>query len=411
MSGNAALRPSPARWLGWLLSCTALLVMTNDAAAQKRYDPGATDTEITIGQTMPYSGPASSYGTIGRAQAAYFAKVNAAGGIAGRKIKLISLDDAYNPAKTVERVRVLVERDGVLLIFNPQGTPTNTAIQKYLNEKKVPQLFVGAGDAKFGDPKRYPWTMGFHQTNYTEGKLYATYILQHFPRARIGVLYLNDDFGKELLKGLRDGLGDRAKSMIVGAQSYELQDPTVDSQIISLRGAGADTFVNFALPKAAAQAIRKIYDIGWRPLQFLNYASGSVSEVLQPAGLEKSIGVVSIDNQKDPTDKQWKDDAALKDWLAWMREYYPDGNAEDNSNVYAYTLAQLLVYVLKQCGDDLTRENVMRQAANLKDLELPMLLPGIKINTSATDYYPVEQVRLLRFNGTRWEMFGDVIGR
>ena len=411
MSASAAMRSDPAQLPGLLLSCTALLIAMSDAAAQKRYDPGATDTEITIGQTMPYSGPASSFGTVGRAEAAYFAKINAEGGIRGRKIKLISLDDAYNPAKTVEQVRRLVERDGVLLIFNPQGTPTNTAIQKYLNQRKIPQLFVGAGDAKFGDPKRYPWTMGFHQTNHTEGKLYAAYILRHFPRARIGVLYLNDDFGKELLKGLRDGLGGRATAMVVGAESYELQDPTVDSQIVSLRGAGADTFLNFALPKAAAQAIRKTYDIGWRPRQFLNYVSGSISEVLQPAGLEKSIGIISIDNQKDPTDEQWKDDAALKEWLAWMHQYYPDGNTEDNSNVYAYTLAQLLVHVLRQCGDDLTRENIMRQAANLRDVELPMLLPGIKINTSPTDYYPIEQVRLLRFNGRRWEMFGDVIGR
>ena len=381
------------------------------AFAEQKYGPGVSDSEITIGQTMPYSGPASSYGTIGRAQAAYFAKINAEGGIGGRKIKLISLDDGYNPTKTVEQVRRLVEHDGVLLIFNPQGTPTNTAIQRYLNQHKVPQLFVGAGDSKFGDPKRYPWTMGFHQTNYTEGKLYASYILQNYPTAKIGVLYLNDDFGKEMLKGLREGLGEHGKKMLVGAQSYDLQDPTVGSQIISLRAAGADTFLNFAFPKAATQAIRKAYDIGWRPLQFLSYVSGLVSEVLVPAGTEKSIGIISIDNQKDPTDQQWKGDPALKDWLAWMHKYYPRGNTEDNSNVYAYTLAQLLVHVLNKCRDDLTRENVMRQAANLKDLELPMLLPGIKINTSPTDYYPIEQVRLLRFNGMRWEMFGDVIGR
>ena len=386
-----------------------LLLIGQSAFAQKRYDPGASDAEIKIGNTAPYSGPASAYGTIARAQAAYFAKINAEGGIHGRKINFISLDDGYNPAKTVEHVRRLVEHERVLLIFNPQGTPTNAAIQKYLNQRKVPQLFVAAGDVRFGDWKRYPWTMGFHQTNYTEGKLYAAYIMQHHPQAKIGVLYLNDDFGKELSKGLRDGLGARAKKMLVGEQSYELQDPTVDSQILSLRGTGADTFVNFAFPKGAAQAIRKAHDIGWRPRQFLNYASGSVGEVLLPAGVGKSVGIISIDNQKDPTDQQWADDPALKDWRAWMRKYYPGGNIEDNSNVYAYTLAQLLVHVLKQCGDDLTRENVMRQATNLKDLELPMLLPGIKINTSPTDYYPIEQVRLLKFNGDRWEMFGDVV--
>ena len=303
-----------------LIALAVLLLAGNNAVAQKRYGPGASDTEIKIGNTAPYSGPASSYGTIARAQAAYFAKINAEGGINGRKIKFISLDDAYNPAKTVEHARRLVEHEGVLLIFNPQGTPTNGAIQRYLNQRKVPQLFVGAGDAKFGDWKRYPWTMGFQQTNYTEGKLYATYILQHYPQAKIGVLHLNDDFGKELLKGLRDGLGSRAKGMLVSAQSYELQDPTVDSQIISLRGSGANTFLNFAFPKAAAQAIRKAYDIGWRPLQFLSYVSGSVSEVLMPAGAGKSIGIISIDNQKDPTDQQWADDPALKDWRAWMRK-------------------------------------------------------------------------------------------
>jgi branched-chain amino acid transport system substrate-binding protein len=386
-----------------------ILLIGHSASAQKRYDAGASDTEIRIGNTSPYSGPASSYATVPRAQAAYFAKINAEGGVNGRKIRFISFDDAYNPAKTVEQVRRLVEHERVLLIFNPQGTPTNAAIQKYLNKQKVPQLFVGAGDAKFGDWKHYPWTMGFHQTNYIEGKLYAKYILQHHPKAKIGVLFLNDDFGKELVKGLRDGLGNRVKEMLVATQSYELQDPKVDSQIISLRGAGADTFLNFAYPKAAAQAIRKSYDIGWRPLQFLSYVSGSVSEVLLPAGTGKSVGIISIDNQKDPTDEQWANDPALIEWRAWMQKYYPGGNTGDNSNVYAYTLAQLLVHVLKQCGDDLTRENIIRQAANLKDLELPMLLPGVKINTSPTDYYPIEQVRLLKFNGVRWEMFGDVL--
>jgi ABC-type branched-subunit amino acid transport system substrate-binding protein len=407
--------PFPQRSRSGLRACTPLLagliLCAGAALADKKYGPGVTDTEIKIGQTAPYSGAMSAWGTIGRAQAAYFAKINAEGGIAGRKIKFISLDDAYNPARTVEQTRKLVEREKVLLIFNPVGSPTNAAVQKYLNNKKVPQLFVGAGDARFGDPKKYPWSMGFHQTNYTEGKLYAAYILQHHPRGRIAAFYINDEFGKELLKGLRDGLGSRAGEMLAATASYELNDPTVDSQIIALHASGADIFVNFALQKAAAQAIRKIYDIGWRPTHFLNYAATSVSEVLLPAGANKSLGILSIDNQKDPTDAHWKDDPALKDWLAWMRQYYPQGNADDSTNVYAYTLAQLLVHTLKRCGDDLTRENVMRQAANIKDLELPMLLPGIKINTGPTDFYPIEQVRLLRFNGTRLEIFGDVIGR
>jgi branched-chain amino acid transport system substrate-binding protein len=394
-----------------LLVASTLLLCSTTVGAGTKYGPGVTDTEIKIGQTAPYSGPASAYGTIGRAQAAYFAKINAAGGIGGRKIKLISLDDAHNPAKTVEHIRKLVERDNVLLIFNPIGSPTNAAVQRYLNKKKVPQLFVGAGEARFGDFKRYPWTIGFHQTNLTEGKLYASYILQHRPRARIGVLHINDGFGKELLEGLRAGLGDKAKTMLVATASYELHDPTVDSQIISLQGAGADTLVNFALPKAAGQAIRKAYDIGWKPLHFVNYASNSVGEVLQPAGLEKSTGLISLDNQKDPTDERWKNDPAMNEWIAWMRKYYPRGQIEDSANVYAYTVAQLLVQVLKQCGDDLARENVMRQAANIKDLELPMLLPGIKINTSPSDYYPIEQVRMLKFSGTRWGVFGDVIGQ
>lgn len=396
------------RWIA--LSLPVLFaVLSASAWAQKRYDPGASDTEIRIGQTAPYSGPNSGFGTIGRAQAAYFAKINAEGGIKGRRIKFISLDDAYNPARTVEQVRRLVEHDQVLLIFNPIGTPTNSAIQKYLNQRKIPQLFVGAGEAKFGDYKRFPWTMGFHQTSYTEGKVYAAYILQHHPRAQVGVLYVNDDLGKELLKGLRDGLGERAKTMLVSAQSYELQDPTVDSQIATLQASGATVFVNFAMQKGATQAIRRAYDIGWKPVQFLNYTAGSVTEVLLAAGARKSLGIISIDNQKDPTDLQWKDDRAMQAWHDWMRRWYPEGDALDNSNVYAYTLAQLLVHVLTRCGDDLTRENVMRQATGIKDLELPMLLPGVTVSTSPTDYFPIEAVRLLRFNGERWEMFGDVI--
>lgn len=388
-----------------------LVVLPAMAHAQKRYDPGASDTEIRIGNTAPYSGPASSYATIAKAQAAYFKMINDQGGINGRRIKFISLDDGYNPARTVEQTRRLVEREQVLLMFNTLGTPTNAAIQGYLNQRKIPHLFIAAGSTRFGDHKRYPWSVGFHQTDYTEGWIYAQYILRHHPTARIGVLYLNDDFGKELLKGLQVGLGTRASTMLVKAESYELQDPTVDSQIISLQSAGANVFLNFALPRAASQAIRKAYDIGWRPVQFLNYAAGSVGEVLEPAGLEKSQGIISIDNQKDPTDEQWRNDPGMKSWLEWMHVYFPEGDPKDNSNIYAYTLAQLMVHVLRQCGDDLTRANVLRQAESLKDLEMPLLLPGVRVNTSPTDHRPIEQVRTLRFTDKRWEMFGDVIGR
>lgn len=379
--------------------------------AAGRYDDGASDTEIRIGQTAPYSGPMSTFGTIGRTQAAYFAMINSSGGIHGRKIRFISLDDGHNPAKTVEHVRRLVEADKVLLLFNPLGSPTNAAIQTYLNRRKVPQLFVGAGDARFSMPDRYPWTMGFQQSNVVEGGLYAEYIRRQHPGARIGVLYVNDDAGRGLLEGLKAVLGKRNASMLVRAESYELTDATVDSQIIALKASGADTFVNFAMPKAASQAIRKSYDIGWRPRQFLNYAAGSVSEVLLPAGREKSIGIISIDSMKDPTDPQWADDPAMLQWKEWMHRHYPDGDPTDNSNIYAYTLASLLVHVLERCGDDLTRANVMRQAAALKDLTLPLLLPGIRINTGPADYSPIEQVRLLRFDGDRWRLFGEVVGR
>ncbi len=378
------------------------------AAAEKNYGPGVSDTEIKLGQTMPYSGPASAYGTIGKAEAAYFAMINDQGGVNGRKITLLSLDDGYSPPKTVEQTRRLVEQEGVLLDFNPLGTPPNTAIQKYLNDKRVPQLFVATGATKWGDPEHFPWTMGWQPTYQTEGHIFAKYILDHQPGARIGVLYQNDDYGKDYLKGLKDGLGDKAQKMIALETSYEVTDTTIDSQIVSLQSSGADVFYNVTTPKFAAQAIRKTYDIGWKPLHLLNSVSASVSAVLQPAGVEKSIGVLSLLYFKDPTDPQWHQDKGYLDWLAWMKKYYPDGNLDDGFNVYGYTVAQGMVQVLKQCGDQLTRENIMKQAASL-DLHLPMLLPGVTVSTGPTQFFPIREMQLARFDGKIWKLFGEVI--
>jgi len=396
----------------WLIVLTALSAIGSGAAfAEKKYGPGVTDSEIKIGQTMPYSGPASAYGTIGKSEIAYFKMINDQGGINGRKINLISLDDSYSPPRTVEQIRKLVEEEQVLFTFQTLGTAANTAIQKYLNAKQVPQLFVATGATKWGDPTRFPWTMGWQPTYQHESQIYAKYLLQTKPDAKIGVLYQNDDYGKDYLKGFKDGLGDKAAKMIVAEVTYEPSDATVDSQIVTLQGSGADTFFNITTPKFAAQAIRKSYDIGWRPLQLLNVVSTSVAAVLQPAGLEKSVGLISIGYVKDPTDPLWKDDKAVKDYLAIMKKYYPDGNTSDSLNIYGMSAAQTLVQVLKQCGDDLTRENVMRQAANLKDLEIPTLLPGIRINTSPTDFYPIEQVQLIRFDGKTWVRFGELLTR
>ena len=390
-----------------LLAC----VLASTAAAEKKYDPGATDTEIKVGHTNPYSGPASAYGTIGRSEAAYFKMINEQGGINGRQINFISLDDAYSPPRTVEQVRKLVEEEQVLLLFQTLGTPSNSAIHKYTNAKKVPQLFVATGATKWGDPEHFPWTMGWQPTYQTEARIYAKYLLQNKPGARIAVLYQNDDYGKDYLKGLHDGLGNQAEKLIVKEVSYEVTDPTVDSQIITLQASGADTLFIIATPKFAAQAIRKTYDVGWKPLTFLNNVSSSVTATLQPAGLEKSIGLVTVLFYKDPNDPQWNTDPAVKEWRVWMKKYYLEGDINDGLNVFGYAVAQTLIQVLKQCGDDLTRENVMRQATNLKNLEIPMLLPGIKINTSPTDYYPIEQQQLARFDGKRWVLFGEVIGK
>ncbi|TMI98957.1 MAG: ABC transporter substrate-binding protein [Alphaproteobacteria bacterium] len=379
------------------------------ALAQKKYDPGASDTEIKIGNTNPYSGPASAYGLIGKTIDAYFKKVNAEGGINGRKVNFISYDDGYSPPKAVEQVRKLVESDEVLLVFQPLGTPSNTAIQKYMNSKKVPQLFVATGATKWGDPKNFPWTMGWQPTYQAEGQIYAKYIMKNHPNAKIGILYQNDDYGKDYVKGLKDGLGEKAKTMIVSELPYEPADPTVDSQIVSLKGSGADVFFNVTTPKFAAQAIKKAHEIGWKPVHLLNNVSNSVGSVLKPAGFEASKDVLSTGYLKDPTDPTWNDDAGKKEWLAFMDKYFPDGDKTSSFTVYGYTVAQTLAQALKQAGDNLTRENVMKQAASLKGLKLPMLLPGIEINTSATDFYPIEQMQMQKFTGERWELFGEVI--
>ena len=387
-----------------------LALSASAAWAQKKYDTGATDTEIKIGGIMPYSGPASAYGTIGKASAAYFKKINEEGGINGRKINLISVDDGYSPPKAVEMARRLVEQDQVLFIFNSLGTPSNSAIHKYMNAKKVPQLFVATGATKWNDPKNFPWTMGWQPNYQTEAAIYAKHILQTKPDAKIAVLFQNDDYGKDYLKGFEDGLGAKAKTMIVAKASYETSDPTVDSQIVQLQASGANVFFNITTPKFAAMAIRKAYDIGWKPVQYLNNVSASIGSVLIPAGLEKSVGIISTQYLKDPLDPAWKDDKGMKDWYAFMAKYYPDGNLKDGSNVYGYAVAQTLVQALKQAGNNLTRENVMKQAASLKDVQLDIMLPGIKMNTSATDFAPIQSEQLIRFDGKEYVRFGQVIG-
>jgi branched-chain amino acid transport system substrate-binding protein len=395
------------RSVQWMLLSAAVAICATPAAAQKKYDIGASDTEIKIGNIMPYSGPLSAYATIGKTIAAYFNKINAEGGINGRKINFISYDDGFSPPKTVEQARKLVESDEVLLIFQSLGTPTNNAIQKYMNTNKVPQLFVATGATKFGDAKNFPWTMGWQPTYQIEGRIYAKYLLQNHPNGKIAILYQNDDSGRDYIKGLKDGL--EGKIQVVAETPYEPTDPTVDSQIITLKASGADIFFNESSPKFAAQAIKKVAELGWKPVHLLASISASVGSVLRPAGLENSKGILSSGYLKDPTDPTWKGDPAIKEWAAFMDKYYPEGDKTSTFTVYGYLTAQTLVQVLKQCGDDLTRENVMKQAANLKDLELGMLLPGIKINTGPSDYYPIKQMQMSRFNGQYGELFGPVI--
>ncbi len=390
----------PALALGFAVA------MAGSASAQT---PGVTDKEIKIGNINPYSGPASAYGTIGKSIAAYFKMVNAEGGINGRMVNFISYDDSYSPPKALEQTRKLVESDNVLLVFQPLGTPGNTAIQGYLNGKKVPQLFVATGATKWGDPKKFPWTMGWQPNYQSEGRIYADYIVKNYPNAKIGILYQNDDYGKDYVKGLKDGLGAKAKTMIVSEQPYEVADPTVDSQIIALKASGADVFFNATTPKFAAQSIKKMAEIGWKPAHFLNQVSNSVGGVLKPAGFENAEGIFSTGYLKDQNDPQWKDDAGMKKWFAFMDKYYPEGDKTSSFNVYGYTVAQNLHKVLLAAGKNLTREAVMKSAANMKDLDLDLLLPGIKVNTSATDFYPIEQNQMMRFKGGKWEFFGPII--
>ena len=391
------------------LAAATVVLMSGPALAQKKYDTGASDTEIKIGNIMPYSGPASAYGVIGKTHEAYFNKINAEGGINGRQIKFISYDDAYSPPKAVEQTRKLVESDEVLLMFNPLGTPSNSAIQKYLNGKKVPQLFVASGASRWNDPKNFPWTMGWQPSYQSEAHIYAKYLLKEKPDGKIGVLYQNDDFGKDYLKGLKDGLGAKA-SMIVAEESYETTEPSVENHVVKLKASGADVLISITTPKFAAQAIKKLAEMDWHPLQIVSNVSASVGGVMKPAGFENSQGILSAAYAKDGADPQWDNDPGMKKFYAFLEKYYPDGNRLDGSVVYGYGVAQTMVEVLKQSGDDLTRANVMKQAASLKDFGPDTLLPGIKINTSPTDYAPIKQLQMMRFKGEKWELFGDIIG-
>jgi branched-chain amino acid transport system substrate-binding protein len=386
-----------------------LAASTSGALAQKKYDTGATDTEIKIGNIMPYSGPASAYGVIGKTEEAYFKKINAAGGINGRKIVFISYDDGYSPPKTVEQARKLVESDEVLLVFNSLGTPPNSAIHKYMNSKKVPQLFVATGATKWNDPKDFPWTMGWQPNYQSETQIYAKYILKEKPNAKIAVLFQNDDYGKDYLKGLKDGLGAKAASMIVAEESYETTEPSIDNHIVKLKSTNADIFINITTPKFAAQAIKKMAEIQWKPTHFLNNVSASVGSVIKPAGYENSQDIISAAYLKDASDKQWDNDPGMKEFYAFLEKDFPEGNKLDGSVVVGYGVSQTLVKVLQMCGDNLTRENVMKQAASLKDFRTEVLLPGIKINTGPNDFAPISSLQLMKFKGEKWELFGDVI--
>ena len=390
------------------LAAAVFALTSSTALAQKKYDTGASDTEIKIGNIMPYSGPASAYGVIGKTEKAYFDKINADGGINGRKINFISYDDGYSPPKAVEQARKLVESDEVLIVFNPLGTPSNSAIQKYLNGKKVPQLFVATGATKWNDPKDFPWTMGWQPSYQSEARIYAKYLLKEKPDGKIAVLYQNDDFGKDYLKGLKDGLGSKS-SMIVAEESYETTEPSIDSHIVKLKATGADVFISITTPKFAAQAIKKLAEIDWHPMHIVSNVSASVGGVLQPAGFENSQGMLSAAYAKDGADPQWDNDPGMKKFFEFLAKYYPDANKLDGSVVYGYGVAQTLVQVLKQCGDDLTRENVMKQAASLKDFETDTLLPGVKINTSPKDFAPISQLKMMRFKGEKWDLFGEII--
>ncbi len=397
--------------LNWkaLVASLALGAVAMTAHAQKKYDVGATDTEIKIGNIAPYSGPASSYGAVGKSAGAYFDKINAEGGINGRKIKFISLDDGYNPAKMVEQARKLVEQDEVLLLFAPVGTPNNIAIHKYMNAKKVPQLFISSGANRWSDPKNFPWSMGWNPSYQAEARIYAQHILATKPNAKIAVLLQNDDFGKDLLKGLMDGLGDKAKTMVVAQATYETSDPTIDSQLVTLKASGADTFVNFTTPKFSALAIRKIGELGWKPAHYLVSTSNSVTAVLKPSGINNAVGIISSTYTRDPVDPRWKDTKELAEFNEFMKKYNSSGDPLDAINVLGYSMAQTLVQVLKQAGDNLTRANIMKEAANL-NMTLPMLYPGVNVKTGPNDFNTIERMQMIQFNGTGYDLLGGVIG-
>ena len=385
------------------------LLASQSAFAQKRYDTGASDTEIKIGNIMPYSGPASAYGIIGKTEEAYFKMINEAGGVNGRKINFISYDDGYSPPKAVEQARKLIESDEVLLIFNALGTPSQTAVQKYHNAKKVPQLFVATGASKWNDPKDFPWTMGFQPSYRVEARIFAKYILKEKPNAKVAIFCANDDFGKDYLAGIKDIFGSKASNLIVAGESYETTEPSIDSHIVKLKGTGADVFVNISTPKFAAQAIKKMAELEWKPTHVLTDVSVSIGAVMKPAGLEASEGILSAQYMKDASDPQWKDDEGMKKFMAFIDKYMPGANVADLNLAYGYAVAQTMVQVLKQCGDDLTRENVMKQAASLKDFAPDTLIPGIKVSTSPTDFGPIEQLKMMQFKGGKWELFGDII--
>src|SRR5438270_7752826 len=402
------MRSKPKMRIAAFSTVIAFVTTSGAALAQKKYDTGATDAEIKIGNIMPYSGPASAYGVIGKTEAAYFTKINAQGGINGRKINFISYDDAYSPPKAVEQVRKLVESDEVLLVFNPLGTPSNTAIQKYLNGKKVPQLFVATGATKWNDPKNFPWTMGWQPSYQSEARIYAKYLMKEKPDGKIAVFYQNDDFGKDYLKGLKDGLGAKA-SMIIAEESYETSEPSIDGHIVKLKSTGADVFINITTPKFAAQAIKKIKEVDWKTMHIVSNVSASVGSVIKPAGFENSQGILSAAYAKDGADPQWDNDPGMKKFYAFLEKYYPEANKLDGSVVFGYGVAQTMAKVIEMCGDNLTRENVMKQAASLKDCAPDTLLPGIRITTSATDFAPIVQLQMMRFKGEKWELLGDIM--
>jgi branched-chain amino acid transport system substrate-binding protein len=403
------VRSMQNKTLALLVAMVFTGLATPSAFAQKKYDTGATDTEIKIGNIEAYSGPASAYGMIGKTEEAYFKMINDQGGVNGRKINFVSYDDGYSPPKTVEQARKLIESDEVFLIFNSLGTPTQTAVQKYQNAKKVPQLFVATGASKWNDPKQFPWTMGFQPSYRVEARIFAKYILQNKPDAKVAVLYQNDDFGKDYVAGLKDIFGDKASKLIIAEESYETSEPSIDSHIVKLKDTGADVFVNVATPKFAAQAIKKAAEIGWKPMHLMTDVSISIGAVMQPAGFAASEGVLSAGYLKDAADPQWKNDEGMKKFMAFADKYMPGANVSDSNTVYGYAAGQTMVQVLKQAGDDLTRENLMKQAASLKDFEPDTLIPGIKVNTSPTDFAPIEQLKMMRFKDGKWELFGDII--